>query len=58
MDDKFRSRKWMLTVAVQTTATIALFTHFIDGAQFATISSANVVQYGFTNAAQYFAERG
>ena len=57
MDEKFRSRKWMLTIAVQATATIALFAGFINGAEFATISSANVVQYGFANAAQYFAEK-
>ena len=54
MDDKFRSRKWMLTVAIQLASTIGLFTGYLDGGNYATISSANIVAYSFANAAEYF----
>lgn len=62
MDPKFRSRKWLLTMFVQVSATAAFFAQSwtgaaLTGADFAIISSANVAQYGFSNAAQYFAER-
>lgn len=47
---------------VQVTSTFAFFTQNwtgadLSGADFAMISSANVAQYGFSNAAQYFAQR-
>lgn len=55
MDDKFRSRKWMLTILIQVSSIIGLFSGHLDGGNYATISSANIVAYSFANAAEYFA---
>lgn len=54
MDSKFRSRKWMLSLFIQITATLALIAGKLNGGDFATISSANIVAYSFANAAEYF----
>ena len=54
IDNKYRSRKWMLSVGVQLSATAALFMGLISGAEFAQISSVTVASYSFANAAGYF----
>lgn len=54
MDNKYRSRKFLISVFVQAVATAALFTGALSGGEFVTISSANIVSYSFANAATYF----
>lgn len=44
----------MLTILIQVSSILALFTGFLDGGNYATISSANIVAYSFANAAEYF----
>lgn len=57
MDEKFRSRKWRLTLLVQGSAIVGLMTGYLNGADFAIISSATIASYNLANAAQYIAER-
>lgn len=58
MDEKFRSRKWMITCFVQAAATIGLLFNKLTGADFATISSAVIVSYSLANAAEHLSHRG
>ncbi len=44
----------MLSVGIQVISSIALFSGFIDGSNYATISSANIASYSFANAAEFF----
>ncbi len=52
--NKYRSRKFMLSVGIQVISSIALFSGFIDGANYAMISSSNIASYSFANAAEFF----
>jgi len=54
MDDKFRSRKWLLSCFIQGSATIALMMGKLTGADFAAISSATIASYSFANAVEYW----
>ena len=59
VDNKFRSRKWILTCAIQLGATLALALGWggFTGADYALISSTNAAAYSFSNAAVYWAKR-
>lgn len=52
--DKYRSRKFILSVFIQLASTVALFTGFLDSGNYAGISSANIAAYSFANAANLF----
>ena len=56
MDEKFRSRKWQITLFIQLSATIGLFIGKLTGADFATVSSAVIVSYSAANALDNFVE--
>ena len=57
MDEKFRSRKWLLIVFIQCTATVALLCKLLTGADFALISATTAAAYPLSNAAESFANR-
>ena len=51
---KYRSRKFIVTILVIIISAIGLFTGNLQSNDFATIVSAAIVSYSFTNAAGYF----
>ena len=53
-DNKYRSRKWILSCVIQATAILGLGFGVIDGGSYAEICVANIVAYSFANAAEYF----
>ena len=57
-ENKFRSRKWMLSCTIQATAILALGFGMLDGDAYAEICVANIVAYSFANAAEYFRRDG
>ena len=57
MDNKFRSRKFLVTLLVQVPASFAMATGKITGADYAMISSAVIASYSFANVAAAFAQR-
>lgn len=54
MMNKYRSRKFMLSVGIQVISTVALFSGFLDSNDYAIISIANIATYNFANAAGWF----
>jgi hypothetical protein len=58
MDDKFRSRKFMLTGGVQMFACIALAWGWLSGAEFTQITMVCVGAYNVANAAVVFGQGG
>lgn len=58
MEDKFRSRKFLITFGSVVVSSIGLFIGKIEGVHYAAIISTCVTAYSFSNAAQYFAEKG
>jgi hypothetical protein len=51
---RYRSRKFLLSASIQLFSTFALIGGFLEGADYAGISQANIVAYSFSNAAEYF----
>ena len=54
MNNKFRSRKFLITIVALLSACAGLLTGKLASADFATVASACVVAYSFANAATYF----
>lgn len=52
--DKFRSRKFMLSVGIQAISSVALFLGHLNGDNYAMISSTNIAAYSFANASEFF----
>lgn len=53
-DDRFRSRKFMLSAGIQVFASLSLLVGLLNGDNYSSISQANIVAYSFANAAEYF----
>jgi len=54
----YRSRKFIISAGIQVFSSVALAFGWLDGANYASISSAYIVCDSFTNAAEYWQAGG
>tara|TARA_R110002072_G_C7544910_1_gene498661 strand:+ start:47 stop:226 length:180 start_codon:yes stop_codon:yes gene_type:complete len=54
MNDKFRSRKWILSSYIQAFSSLALVFGWLQGDHYATITAANILAYSGANAVAMF----
>lgn len=57
MDEKFRSRKWLLTCAVSLQTSVGFALGWLSAEDFVTLQTLCVGAYSFANAATAFSRR-
>lgn len=58
LEQKFRSRKWRLSLGIQLFSSAALILGMLDGNHYAQITMANIGSYNLANAAEHYSTRG